>query len=479
MKNSLKANIIYQMIYEVLLLILPFITSPYIARVLGAEGLGIFSYSVSFAYYFVIICSLGLKTFGNRLIAQVRDDELKLNEAFSNLFFLHIGISSVVLISYIVFVLKFATYKTYAAIQIIYVLSAFFDISWLYFGIEEFKLTVKINSLIRILNVICVFWFVKTSNDLPIYCLIYALGMFIAQFVLWFPLKRYVRIVKPKLRTMISYLKPMIILFIPVVAVSLYKYMDKIMIGNLASTTELGFYENAEKIVNLPTTIVASFGTVMLPKISNLVANDNTSLSDKYMNISMRYIMCLAFALSAGLAGIGKVFAPIFWGEAFYKSGMIIMLLSLTIPFVAYANIIRTQYLMPKSRDKEYLISVSIGALINLFINYMLIPQMGALGAAIGTIVAEATVSVVQNLLISSDFKFTIYIKDFLFFAVSALVMFWIVYFIGKVMKLSIITLFLQVFVGIACYSMPIFIYLIKTKDEIIKEMLNKLKARL
>ena len=150
------------------------------------------------------------------------------------------------------------------------------------------------------------------------------------------------------------HIKPMLILFIPAIAISLYKYMDKIMLGGLLGSKEqLGFYENAEKVINMPVTIISSFGTVMLPKMSNLAIRSDKTEARKYMSVSMKYIMCLAFALAFGIAGIGTTFAPMFWGDKFYTSGVLIMELAVTIPFISFANVIRTQYLIPTKQIRN------------------------------------------------------------------------------------------------------------------------------
>ena len=184
----------------------------------------------------------------------------------------------------------------------------------------------------------------------------------INQLILWMPLKRYVRFEKPKWAEMQIHFKPLFILFVPAVAISLYKYMDKIMLGNISNNMELGFYENAEKIVNVPLTIIGAFGTVMLPKMANIMYHRNKELASRYILHSMRYVMCLAFALAFGLAAIARTFAPVFWGNEFIPSGTIIVGLSITVPFISFANVIRTQYLIPMERDREYLISVFAGA---------------------------------------------------------------------------------------------------------------------
>ena len=475
-QSSIKKNFFYQMIYQVLIIILPFITSPYIARVIGANGLGTYSYSYSIAYYFVLFSMLGLANYGNRAIAQCRDEQEKMNSVFSNIVTLHVLFSGICCLIYVLYIIFVASEKLYAWIQFFYVLSGLFDISWFYFGIEKFKLTVTRNVTIKIINVICVFAFVRDANDLWKYCLIMALGMLISQVALWLPLKKYVRICKPTWENMVPHISPLFILFIPAIAVSLYKYMDKIMIGALSSKAELGLYENAEKVVNIPLTIITSFGTVMLPKMSNLVSTKNIKETERYIALSMRYVMCLAFALAFGLAGVGTVFAPVFWGQEFNKSGILIMGLSLTIPFMSFANVIRTQYLIPTEKDREYLSSVVCGAIINLVINRMLIPTMGSMGAMIGTIAAEILVCIIQSWAVRKELPLLKYISDFKAFIVFSIIMFVGVYFVGQKLGIGISVLLAQIVIGAFIYGILCICYFYFTNDQIILKMLHKTK---
>ena len=475
---SVKKNFMYQLMYEMLVIILPFVTSPYITRVIGAEGLGKYSYSYSVAYYFVLFAMLGLKNYGNRAIAQSRDIQDELDETFSNIVSLHIIISLICCAGYLVYAFNIKDERTYAIIQIAYVLSALFDISWFYFGIEKFKLTVMRNTIIRILNVVCVFAFVRDGDDLWKYCAIMSVGMLLSQMSLWIPLRKYVNFKKPEWSKMVIHIKPLCILFIPAIAVSLYKYMDKIMIGALSNKTQLGYYENAEKVINVPMTIISSFGTVMLPKMSNLAKSEDRKTSERYMQASMRYVMCLAFALAFGLAGVGKVFAPVFWGTEFNLSGTIIMGLAITIPFIAFANIIRTQYLIPIGKDKEYLISVICGAIINLIINGLLISKIGAIGATVGTIFAEILVCVIQCIAVRKELPLLTYMKNSLAFIGAGIVMFAGVYGIGKYMKTGILTLVVQVMAGIILYGLFTVVYLYHIKDDVFMKMFRKILRR-
>ena len=468
------------MIYEVLILILPFVTSPYIARVLGAEKVGIYSYTYSIAYYFYLFSLLGIKNYGNRAIAQARDDQDELNTRFSNIFAVHLLVSLICLALYIGYILLIADeYSMYSLLQTPYVISALLDISWFFFGIEKFKLTVTRNTIIRLITVACTFIFVRTADDLWKYCFVLAMGQLISQATLWFFIRKEVRFVRPKWQEMKKHIKPLLVLFIPAIAVSLYKYMDKIMLGSMSSKTQLGFYENAEKAITIPTTIIGSFGTVMLPKMSNLTAAGKKEEAGHYIRLSMKYVMCLAFALTFGLASVANNFAPLFWGKEFTYSGSLIMGLSVTIPFIAFANIIRTQYLIPREHDKEYIISVSVGAVVNLIINAILITDMGAMGATIGTIAAEVTVCLIQAFVVRKELPMLKYIKSAMPFLFFGLTMFAGVITIGMIMELRWLGLMLQILVGVVIYCVFCGIYFIVTKDSVVTACMQRITRRL
>ena len=476
--NSVKKNVAYQVAFDVLSMIIPLLTSPYLARIIGAEGLGTYSFYYSIAYYFTLLAALGMRNHGNRAIAKCRENTKNLNETFSNLFAIQAVSSAACIILYALFVLFICnpTERIYALIMFLQVISSFFDISWFYFGTENFKLTVSINAVVKTLNFIAIFVFVKNESDLWKYFIIMSLGILISQAALWLPLKKYVSFIKPEYNKMSTHFKPLFILFLPTIAVSLYKYMDKIMIGVLSSKTQLGYYENAEKVITRPLTIIASFGTVMIPRISNMVANNDHKNSIRYTKMTSMYVMALSYALAFGFASTAHNFAPLYWGKSFYLSGSLIMGLSITIPFISFANIIRTQYLIPNEKDKTYVISVSCGAAINLIINALLIPHFAAMGATIGTIAAEIAVCCIQCWSVRKSLPLSEMLKQSLPFLMFGLSMFVVVYWIGINNQTTVMILFMQILVGILIYAVESAIYLRITKDSLFLSMVNRIK---
>ena len=152
----------YNVVYQILLIILPLITTPYISRVLGSEGLGTYTYTYTIANYFMLAAMLGVKNYGNRSVAAVRENRTVLSRVFWEIYGLQFLCSVLALIVYICYALtEDSVYRLVALIQGIYVFSGMLDISWLFFGVEKFKITVTRNIVIRVIDLLCVFIFVK------------------------------------------------------------------------------------------------------------------------------------------------------------------------------------------------------------------------------------------------------------------------------------------------------------------------------
>ena len=427
-QSGLKANLFYNICYQILSLIVPLITSPYISRVLGKIGVGEYSYTYSIAHYFVLFIMLGVLNYGNREIARVKDDKIMLEKQFSGIYSVQLVLGGIVSIVYIISVVFFEnTYRSIALIQMLYVASAIFDISWFYFGIEKFKVTTCISTANKLLTTILIFSLVKNQSDINIYTLILAGGVFCNNIAYWVFLRKYINNFKFNTIDLKKHLKPLIILFIPVIAVSIYKYMDKIMIGAMADISEVGIYEAAEKLVNLPLSLITAIGTVMLPRISNLMKQSENSVVKQYNYVSMELIMILSFGIVFGLAGIAQVFVPLFYGLEFNESTRVLIILLPSVLFVSWANVVRTQCLLPNKRDKEYCISVIAGAIVNFSINYALIPSLGAIGAACGTTITEFLVCIIQCLQTRKQMEHKTYFVNCIPYAASAIFMFLLI----------------------------------------------------
>lgn len=466
--GTVQKNFIYNIIYQILVILLPLITAPYISRTLGATAVGVYSYTNSVAYYFLMVAMLGISNHGNRSVAAARENQNKLNYTFSSIFFLQACTFSVSIVAYVFYVVLLVDdNQLIAMLQLFYVVSGFFDISWLYFGLEKFKLTVMRNIFIKLSTVICMFVFVHEPHDLWKYTLIMSAGTLFSQVYLWGYVKEFVKLEKISINDILAHVKPVLILFVPVLAYSIYKVMDKIMLGNMATYADVGYYQNAEKIINIPMGIITAFGTVMLPRMSNVVAKGDKEKTIQYVRISIKFVTTLCAAIAFGLMGISEVLAPVYLGNDFLDCAPIITLLSVTVFFIAWANVVRTQYLIPYHYDKVYLTSTIIGAVLNFVINYILIPRFQSIGAAIGTIVAEFSVMFVQMVAVRKNLPIWKFIVQYIPEIAIGFIMMLVVRKVGFIMGNNVLTLVVQVGVGGAIFCGFSLLYFTVSKDEL------------
>lgn len=474
--SSLKKNLAYNVAYQILVIILPLITAPYVSRVLGADGLGTYSYIFSIVTYFGLFGMLGIANHGNRSVALVRDNRQKVSEAFSNTYIIQLCTTVIALLLYFLFIYCwFSGDKTIAYIESIIVLSYVLDITWFFFGLEQFAVTVTRNAIIKIATVVAIFIFVRSREDLWIYALIMSCGMLFSQIYLWLRIRKYADFCKPSWSQVKSNIKPVLMLFIPAIAYSIYKLLDKVMLGAMSSMSQVGLFDNAEKIINIPSSLITAFGTVMMPRITVLLGTGDEHRISYLNKISVRYFTLLVVGAAFGLAGICNVLAPVYFGSEFVGSAPIIAGLGFSLIFVTWANVIRTQYLIPNKLDKPYVISSVIGALANLAVNIILIPKFAGIGAMIGTIIAEFTVFFVQLILVRRSFPMSQYLQPVLFLFPIGMIMFAVVYWIGAYMGNTIITLIIQILVGGFLYLSGSMVYLKVIHDEFFEKLASRI----
>ena len=468
--GNIRKNYFLQLSFQILNMALPFVTSPYISRILGAHNLGIYSYTYSIASLFVLFINLGIEKYGTRLIAINRNNKDALEEKFSELLVLKCLIGLIVCAIYIALILLFFEYKIYFLIQGFLLVATVVDINWFFFGIEQFKVTVTRNFIFKIVTVALVFLLVKSENDLKQYCLIMSFGTAISQSIVWCVLGKYINIKKIIIKDALVHVKPLVVLFVAILAQSAYTYIDKIMLGSLSTMDQLGFCENAYKVVAFPMGVITSFGTVMLPRMSVLFIDDSV-LAKKYLQNSLYVITVLAIGMSAGMFAIGEEFSILFWGSMFAISGKIIKIIAPIVVFMAIADVLRNQLLIAKKRDGDYTIAVVIGAIVNVICNFIFIPRFGAYGAAFGSVVSYLAILLYQVFVTRKEVKylrFLLSMLPFVFFAVCMVV-------VEQLLSLSIqgtstwFLLMIKILIGALLYCALSFVWMFFTKASLLK----------
>lgn len=480
-KSKLQSNLSFSILYQVLLIFIPLFTAPYISRVLGATNIGTYSYTYSVAHYFVLFTMMGLVNYGTRSIANVAGNIQKRSAVFWQIYFLQLMASAIAIFAYGIYILCFKPENTLiVGIEGLYVISAGLDITWFFNGISDFKSITIRNLVIKFLTIAFIFCFVRTENDLWKYTLIMCGGILLSQIIIWFPANKYIIWVKPKFDDVKRHIKPNIILFSSAIAVSIYKIMDKIMIGLMSDYTQVGFYENAEKITNLPTGIISAVGTVMLARMASM-SDDEKCEEEKTIQSTLKIMMALAIGISFGLSAISQDLSVVFFGKEFAPTGELLNYLGFVTIFLAWGNVIRTQYLLPHKKDSLIVASVWVGAFINFSINYLLLPRMGAMGAVVGTLVTEACVALIVSIYSSKKLKISHYFYSIIPYLLMGLVMWLIIRAINRLINsISIVEILIDVLVGSCSYIIMLLLYSFAKNDEIstiVKQIIKKKEA--
>lgn len=479
--SAIKKNFLFSALYQCLLIIMPLITTPYISRVFGASGIGAYTMVNTIASYFVLFAMMGVSTYGNRSIAYIRDDESGLNETFSKIYYAQLFFCTITFAIYFIYIFCSSANTDLKLIHFLYVLSAAFDLSWLFYGIEKIDIVAKINFLVKIAAVIFIFAFVKKYDDLWIYAAIMCASFLISSLTTWILAFRYVKLIHVDTKRIFENLKPIVILFVPIIAATVYKTMDKLMLGTITGADELvGLYNNSEQMIGFPQGIITSVGMVMLPRAANMRSKGEHEKSLNELRTSMRFVNFLSFAVTFGIASVAKEFVPIFLGNDFLRCIQYVIWLAPVNLFISWGYIIRNQYLIPNQKDKVYIYSIIAGAIINFAVNMILIGKYNIIGAIIGTLIAEGVVAIWQTYAVRNEIKVFRYIKDTIPFFFSAAIMVCFVRLIGNNLGSHIYTILLEVAGGAAIYILFITLYMsiferenFKTVKIILKEMIN------
>lgn len=475
MKKSVAKNYIYNLIYQLIALILPLITTPYLSRVLGAEGIGIYSYAISIVTYFTLFGSLGIAMYAQREIAYVQEDKEKRSRIFWELFSLR---TMTLAISMILFYFVFARtgeYSTYYKILILEIIANIFDISAFFQGMEEFKKIIRRNLIVKCISIVCIFLFIKQPSDLYKYMLIYVLSNFIGNVSLWFYLPQYITKIKLKTLNLLKHLKPTIVLLIPQIATQIYTVLDKTMLGVLIlEKSEVGYYEQAQKIVKMTMVIVTSLSSVMLPRMANKFANGEKEKIKKNVLTSFHFAYFLSIPMVLGMIIVAKDLVPWFLGREFEKSIYIIYVISPIMLLIGFSSVIGAQYLLPTKKQKEYTISVIVGAVVNLILNFILIPKFMSIGAAIGTVIAEMAVTGIQLYYVRKEFQIKEIFEMSVNYLIAGAIMLIAILLLNQFLLFrleSIIRMGIDVIIGVVVY----FIILIILKDEFCKRLIERI----
>ncbi|MDF7636981.1 flippase [Leuconostocaceae bacterium ESL0958] len=437
-------NYLYNAAYQLLNIIAPIITLPYLARVLGKDGVGIASWTNSLATYFLLIASLGIVTYGSREIAYVHQDLAERQKKFWEIQIIHTIAGVVALLLYVAFIYlggavntRIANNQLFLWYQIWVVISGILDISWYFIGLEDFKKTVLRNMLIKISMTVLIFVLVKKPSDVGAYILLLALSQVFGNLSMWFYLIGQFHWPKWAKLDLKMHWQPVFLMFLPTIATQIYLQLNKTMLPFMTgSTASAGVYDNADKIIKVCLALVTSVGMVMLPRMSAHFAAGEHEQMKKALHASMDFVSAIAIPLAFGIAAVGPSAMIWFLGPSWGDVGPALVWLTPIIVFIGWSNVIGNQYLIPTKRLNDFTWSVTFGAVLNIVLNFVFIYFWGVNGAALATTIAEFAVIAYQLFVTRKDMAVWAHFTGIWRYLLAAAVMYgavvWLASYQGK-----------------------------------------------
>ncbi len=445
-------NYLYNAGYQILAILLPLITTPYVSRVLGPQGVGDNAFTNSLVQYFVLLASIGIALYGNREIAYVRESSKNISKIFWEIQIVKTVATLLSLGMYIIFIYSYGRYTTYLWLQAINIVSVAFDISWLYMGIEDFKRTVIRNTLVKIISLILIFVFVNNSTDVGVYILILGLSTLFGNLTLWMRLKKVLVYIPLSTLKPLKHVLPTITLFMPQIATQVYLILNKTMLGMMVGTVASGYYNYSDNLVKMLLALATAMSTVMLPRISNEFSKGNLDKVCSLLYISFDYVSFISIPMAFGLAGIANNLIPIFYGKGYSPVISIMMIESIVIVLIGWSGTLGTQFLLPIKKVKAYTTSVMLGAVTNIIINFPLINIYGLKGAMIATVISEFVVTFYQIWYVKRIVEIKKLFKNTIKYFLSGIVMFFCVETCTYILHTGLVALFIQIVLGIVVY---------------------------
>lgn len=466
-------NYFYNAGYQLLAIIVPLITAPYISRVLHANGVGINAYTNSIIQYFILFAQLGTTLYGSKQIASVRNNKEILSKNFWEIQLLKAVTTLIAVFMSLLFIILYPHYRMYMLIQVINVVAVALDVSWLFSGLEDFKKIVLRNTLIRLLSVILIFGLIRNAGQTWLYIFILAISTLIGNMTLWPYLKSEIIKVKFKKLKLFIHLAPLVGLFIPTLATTVYMQLNKTMLGSMCGPRYSGYYYNSDQLIRAVLTLATSLGTVMLPHVAAAYSRGDKSGVKKMLYTSFDFISLICIPMFFGLAGIAIKLGPFFYGKGFSIVGVTMLLESPIIVLIGWNNTTGNQYLVPTGKNNIFSRSVIYGAILNIVLNIPMIYFFNIYGAMVVTVLSETFVSIYQIIMIRKEIEVKKLFKNTYKYFLAGLIMFFLVYFLNWRLSTSIWSFSIEILVGIIVYGF-LLILLKPTSLKVIKDFLKK-----
>lgn len=458
-KRTLARNISYNIINQIIALIVPLISAPYVARIFNAELIGSYSYVLANSSYFVLLENLGFTLYGQIKIASVQDDLGERSRIFKEIYTLKwiLMIISLILYGFVILSIDGTLTKRLGAIMFLNIIANGIDVTWFFNGLELFKTTAVRNIIVRVISLIFVLLLVKNAEDIYLYAIIMQ-GATLSAYLLVLPLvKKYIVFNGSKNLCLKKHIKPALVYFIPGLVTTIFSSTDKTMLGTMCSNYEVGVYEQANKIAQICMGAISAIGNVLMPRATYLYHHENNS--DNANNLlykSLKIVLFISVPVAFGISAISDEFIPFFFGPGYEKSSFLLNILSFNVAFTAWSNLIGQQCLISRDKQGKYNKAVIISAILNVIFNFFLIKGFQSEGAAHASVVASIGNLAMIIWMCRDELCIKKIFKGLFKYMLASIIMYIVVRKICYWKAGTVYSLFVHILIGIVIYMLTV-----------------------
>ena len=484
LNKSFKVNIIFNAIYQILALLTPLITTPFISRIFDSALIGRYSFLYSIVSYFTLFAAFGFNDFGTKYISENRNDFNERSKIFSNIYFSKLIFSFIALFLYSFLFLFYLDdpLSIYLLItMLLYILSIAIDPIFYFQGTEEFINICVRNIIVRVLTLVLIFIFVRSSDDLIVYSLILSVGNFASLLIMLFSLRKKIKFIKPEFKEMATIIKKSSPYFVPLLTNTLSLYGYQTLLGFFGNDSYSGLYAQATKFTSLLIGLISSISVIVLSRMSYLNKSKQEDEYEKKLQQISRLFWLISLPCCIGLVFINNDIVPIFFGDGYLDVIPLIYIMAACVIFSSFNTLIGNLYYRPRDKIKTHTIIVLVSTIIGIIAAIILIYCFNAIGCAIATVFTDLLRSILFIIYSKKEFKWETFFKEIKIPILSTLVM---IIFIAtfKILNFYIFSLdlvydlIITIGIGVVFYGLGLLIFKEPFTIGIINSVMRRLK---
>ncbi|APG75357.1 flippase [Lactobacillus delbrueckii] len=393
-KKSLGVNALLSGLQSLLNVIFPFITFPYISRVLDVSGVGKVNFASSIISYFSLIAALGINMFAIREGAKLRDNRKAISEFASKILTINLISTLIAYVLLAITILVVPILHRYTDVIVLLssqIILTTIGVNWLYTIFEEYSYMMLRDLIFKIVSVVLLFTMVRHHDDYLNYAAVSVISSAGSYLLNFFHARKYCDFKLNFDFNWQSYIKPILLIFASMVAIQIYVNSDTTMLGFMKGNYSVGIYSVSVKVYTIVANLLASALFVTIPRLSMLLGKKRYREYNSLLGRLINTLIVIVLPSIIGLIMLSKDVVAIIAGAKYASSAISLQILTLALIFKLMCSVFNECALIPLKRENKSLIAFALAAVLNIGINFIAIPFMSERGAAMTTVLAEFT----------------------------------------------------------------------------------------